>query len=241
MMRLGRELLESFSKCPSFPGTPSMRGPSLVRSPHLPLDGCCTEGTERKKQNRPSLHTIVLVHRTTVLEKSADRREEDGAGAGTGCWTRGRNGRRSRNGGAPAACGCGRDCGCDRDRAYGCVRDRDRGRDRCRNARCHWTVSGRCTEVAVGVHDSVVAIRFEPCWSEFSHFGPLGNDGRYRAYAACAAVAFFRRSREGCSCSFLGHPAHPGVLVPIRADVPRLRAYAARIPPVRDGPWQRRL
>ena len=56
-----------------------------------------------------------------------------------------------------------------------------------------------------------------------------------------AAAAFFRRSREGCSCSFLGHSAHPGVLVPIRADLPRLRAYAARIPSIRDGPWQRRL
>ena len=115
-------------------------------------------------RSRPSLHTLVLVRRTTVLEKSADGREDGGAGAGTGCRTRSRNSRWSRSGGAPAACDCGRDCGCDRDWAYDCVCDRDCGRGRCRDARCHWPVSGHCTEPAVGVRDSAVAIRFEPCW-----------------------------------------------------------------------------
>ena len=115
-------------------------------------------------QNRPSLPTLVLVQRTTVLEKSAGRREEGGAGARTGCRTRSRNSRRSRSGGAPAACDCGRDCGCDRDWAYDCVCDRDCGRGRCRDARCHWPVSGRCTGPAVGLHDSAVVVGFEPCW-----------------------------------------------------------------------------
>ena len=46
MMRLGREFSDSFSKCPSFPGAPSMREPSPVRSPHFPLDGRCMEARE---------------------------------------------------------------------------------------------------------------------------------------------------------------------------------------------------